>query len=362
MPSSDDQLEGVAQRIRNGEKTEPITVRALLGMFGFQRRGWFVVEWIRSKLGEHGLVTDPDFNAVWIDGYVNFRLASELAAVTEQGVSPGGEVGQSQFETVQARFVGGAVADPTHKVGKLEAASRGVTPVAPDDSIERAVTIMMSNGYSQLPVMIGERDVKGMITWESIARKLVLSGACARVSDCMVVHREISADSSLFAAIPEIAECQYVLVRDPKDKRITGIITGSDLGLQFQQLAEPFLLLGEIEHQIRRLIENRFTAVELVAAKDPGDTERTINSVADLSFGECIRLLENKDRWQTLGLKIDRIEFVKESHRIREIRNDVMHFDPDPMGVDELLALRRFATFVTDLSQYSVAPANAMTA
>ena len=137
------------------------------------------------------------------------------------------------------------------------------------------------------------------------------------------------------------------------DKRITGIITAVDLR-SIPELAEPFLLLGEIEHQIRRLIENRFTAPELAEVKDPGDTERTINSVADLSLGECIRLLENGDRWQKLGLKIDRVEFVKEAHRIRAIRNDVMHFDPDPMGEDELLALRQFTSFVSDLSAFLV--------
>jgi hypothetical protein len=215
---------------------------------------------------------------------------------------------------------------------------------------------MMANGYSQLPIMIGERDVKGMISWDSIARKLVLSNACTSVMDCAEPHREINADASLFAAIPEIVQSQYVLVRDPKDKRITGIITGADLSIQFQQLAEPFLLLGEIEHQIRRLIENRFTAAELAAVKDPGDTEREVHSVSDLSLGECVRLLENNDRWEKLGLNIDRVEFIREAHRIRGIRNDVMHFDPDPMGVDELLALRRFAAFVTELSRFLVSP------
>jgi hypothetical protein len=121
------------------------------------------------------------------------------------------------------------------------------------------------------------------------------------------------------------------------------------LSVQFRQLAEPFLLLGEIEHQIRRLIENRFTEMELAEAKDPGDAERTVRTVADLSLGECIRLLENGDRWQELGLKIDRVEFVKGAHCIRVIRNTVMHFDPDPMNPDDLQTLRRFAGFVSDL-------------
>jgi CBS domain-containing protein len=316
------------------------------------------VEYIRSGLTEAGLVTDPDFDSIWIDSFVAFQRPTTQRPPGE-GAAFVPVLAEAVIEEPQAPFVGGAVPDPTHKVGKLAAANRTVVTVAPDDSVERAVTLMMANAFSQLPVMIGERDVKGMLTWESVARRFVLSGGCGRALDCMEQHREIASDASIFAAIPEIVLNQYVLVRDPKDKRITGIITGSDLSLQFQQLAEPFLLLGEIEHQIRRLIENRFTEAELGGAKDPTDTERAIGSVADLSFGECIRLVENEDRWTKLGLKIDRVEFVKEAHRIRVIRNDVMHFDPDPMTDDELLALRRFANFVGDLSKFSAPPTGA---
>ncbi len=71
-------------------------------------------------------------------------------------------------------------------------------------------------------------------------------------------HHEIRAESSLFQAIPIIVEHQYVLVRG-SDNRITGIVTASDLSLQFQQLAEPFLLLGEIENHIRRILGDNFS-------------------------------------------------------------------------------------------------------
>jgi hypothetical protein len=33
------------------------------------------------------------------------------------------------------------------------------------------------------------------------------------------------------------------------------------------------------------------------------------------------------------------------------IRNDVMHFDPDPLGVDDLQALQAFATFLRQLHE-----------
>jgi hypothetical protein len=123
------------------------------------------------------------------------------------------------------------------------------------------------------------------------------------------------------------------------------------LSLQFQQLAEPFLLLGEIEQHIRQLIEGKFTKAELEATKDPSDDNRPIERVADLSLGECLRLLENPDRWEKLALKIDRVSFVVELDKVRRIRNDVMHFDPDPLGESDLHLLRSFVRFLRRLQE-----------
>jgi hypothetical protein len=145
-------------------------------------------------------------------------------------------------------------------------------------------------------------------------------------------------------------EHQYVLVRGG-DQRIVGIITTSDVSLQFQQLAEPFLLLGEVENHIRRIIAPRFSPTELAAAKDAGDGERQVDSAADLSFGEYRRLLEEPNRWNRLELPIDRIEFIRLLDRVRLIRNDVMHFDPDGIPDEDLNVLRDFVRFLRALQR-----------
>jgi hypothetical protein len=147
-------------------------------------------------------------------------------------------------------------------------------------------------------------------------------------------------------------ERDYVLVRGVD--KITGIITTSDLSVQFQQLAEPFLLLGEIENHVRRLMDGKFNKEELTAAKDPSDTERKIGNVADLTFGEYVRILQEPTRWQKLGLAIDRTIFIKDLDAVREIRNDVMHFDPDPLPENDLRTLRKFVKFLQALQSFGV--------
>jgi hypothetical protein len=159
---------------------------------------------------------------------------------------------------------------------------------------------------------------------------------------------EVGISDSLFSAIRIVTDYDYVLVRG-EDNQICGIITASDLTDQFQKLAEPFLLVGEIENGVRRMLHGRFTKQELSGAKVADDKERIVEAVADLTLGEYIRLLENEKNWVKLELEIDRVEFVKRLHKIRQIRNDVMHFDPDGLDECDLKTLREFAQFLKRL-------------
>lgn len=52
--------------------------------------------------------------------------------------------------------------------------------------------------------------------------------------------------------------------------------------------------------------------------------------------------------------RVDRAEFVKEAHGVRDIRNDVMHFDPDPMPEMDLNTLRGFAAFLESLWEMGI--------
>ena len=241
-----------------------------------------------------------------------------------------------------------AYADPIYRISKLASSASKPLSVSPDTKLEEVVTHMLTNDFSQVPVMTSGRDVKGVITWASIGSRLAMGKKCFVARELMEQHQEIRSDASLFSAISIIAEHQYVLVRG-HDQKITGIVTASDLSLQFQQLAEPFLLLGEIENHVRRFISQRFTPTELKSAKDPTDSKREVTSVADLTYGEYIRLLENPERWDRLNITVDRKTCLEKFESVRRIRNDVMHFDPDGIPEKDLMTLREFARFLQRL-------------
>lgn len=359
VPAVPSELIQIRDVIMKGETPAPVSVRTLLRWFRAQRRGYYVVETIRSCLQSLGIQTDPEFNSVWIDSNVSFVPLAKEAAANEPGseavdvIDPGTGLAGMEVTQVPPNFVGGSLEDPTYRIGKLEAANKKVVSVTPNEKISVAVTLMLASGFSQLPVMQGERDVKGVVSWESIGARLALGQSCDEVRECLSPAQIIGSDKSLFAAIELIAQHQYVLVQ-ALDRKISGIVTSADLSRQFQQLTEPFLLLGEIEQHVRRLIDGKFTPQELECARDPVDTDREIETVADLSMGEYIRLLENPKYWEKLSIRIDRAAFVEQLQTIRRIRNDIMHFDPDPLGKEDLASLRSFVAFMQSLRELGV--------
>ena len=303
---------------------EQLTVREFMGKYGYARRGTYIVSQIRNDLDDLGLRTAPDFVGAWVDSTISIELHSDAT----DSASPG--------EPDSA----------THRIGTLEAANRKPVSVKPEDSLRKATTIMQMHDYSRLPVMIGERDVKGIISWQSIGTRLSLGQKCECVRQCMEPAREIPASTSLFNAIEDIAKHEYVLVRG-SDNTITGIVTSGDISNQFMQLTEPFLLIGEIEEHLRRLAHKKFTLQEMQEALP--ESEREINALADLTFGGYCQLLGKEERWEQLNLNIDRKEFVKYLNSVRKIRNDVMHFDTDGLVDGDINTLKDFARFLASL-------------
>lgn len=349
-----DRLRNLAQDLRNGKSIPPMTVRGLLRLCDAERRGYWIVKQIRQALNDAKLQTDPDFESAYIDSEITFSLVQEQ---TSEESTP-----SLAIEVVDSTVVGDSAtvaisltghADPTYRISKLEAANKKPVSVSPDATLQEAVTAMLSNDFSQLPVMTSERDVKGVVSWTSIGTRLSLGKHGTYVCELMDIHQEIRGDASLFQAIPIIVQHQYVLIRG-NDHRMTGIVTASDLNLQFLQLAEPFLLLGEIENHIRRILGNKFSTQELASVRDPVDSDREVAGVADLTFGEYIRLLEKPEHWEKVDLPIDRKTFIKQLDLVRIIRNDVMHFDPDGIPTEDLERLRDFVQFLQRLQGIGV--------
>lgn len=331
-PTRDDVL---AQALERAQQGDPIrmSVRDFIAMWQAKGRGPRVVERIRSDLAEVGLATRPDFRAWGLDSVV--RLVVAPPAVPEPA-TPDLDQEESGPESLRLQ------------VGNLASASAGIVSVTPSHDIAAATTLMILHDYSQLAVLEGERSLKGAITWETLGRGH-LRGRPARVSDVTMASESVVYDADLLSLVPRIVEAGFVFVRGV-DNKITGIVTTADLSKEFVDLARPFFLLGEIERRFRRLVQACFAPKELAEAVDRAD-EREVESAADLTLGELERLVQRPEHWQRLRLSVARNEFLAAIARVRDVRNDVMHFSPDPPGEEELESLRGFLRLLRHLAR-----------
>ncbi len=340
------------------------TVRELLSWFGAARRRYRVVARIRAALDDVGLITYPDFEGEWVDATIYFMKKSKAEPTKSETPQPGtktevqngstpGTATTVNVEPQPGTGLSDIPVTPSHRLGRLKAAHVKVVSVAPTASIQQAITIMLTNDFSQLPVMTNERDVKGLISWKSIGSRLALKKKCDLVKDAMEPCREMSEDGSIFEAVSVIAKDDCVLVRS-QDKRVTGVITASDIANQFHLLTEPFLLLSDVESRVRNLIASKIKVEELKKVKDPSNPTRAIESIHDFTLGGYVFLLQQQAIWDKLGLSIDQKTFVKQLDEVREVRNDVMHFDPDGIDENAQQSLRTFAAFMERLAFLNV--------
>ena len=62
-------------------------------------------------------------------------------------------------------------------------------------------------------------------------------------------------------------------------------------------------------------------------------------------------MLEGPDRFSALDWPLDPATFINRLSEMREIRNSVAHFDPDPLDLQALAALRNFLNLLRDLRE-----------
>ena len=336
----DNVSKGMNDDAAKGAPLASLTVREFIGKFGYARRGSVIVSDILNELDERNLQTVPPFDAVWIDSTISIEPKQK----DQQETADASGAKQENADSTNA-------VDPTIRIGALEAAGREPVSVNPNETLKCATTIMLLNDYSQLPVIQGEYHVKGVVNWESIGSRSSLNHNCEFVHECMdTEYQVIDASAPLLEAVGIIEHNGYVLVKD--NNKITGIVTASDIAQQFAQLSTPFLLVGEIERQLRRLlIRGKFTPEQLSASQNPGRA-KPIEGPADLTLGGYVHLLGKKENWDCLGLSgIDRDEFVERLNDVREIRNEVMHFSLDDLPPETIKKLESFADFFRNLAR-----------
>jgi CBS domain-containing protein len=331
-------LSEVGEQLRAGE-TASVTVRELLRHWNARNRGTRITRRIEKDLASHGLATFPHFRDVALDTLIRFSVLDEEktpeppdGSRLSMHVLPGSDSDPDDGEAPQIGL----------KVGNLPSALGGVTSVTPDGTVEQAITLMQIDDFSQLAVLsVNKRKLAGAVTWKSIAIARHISPH-ATLHDCLIDAPEITYDQELVDVLSVLQSVGFVFVRNEVSE-VNGIVTEADLAHAYGDMATPFFLIGELDQLLRHIISTHIALSKVVALCDSAGS-RGITSFDQLAMGDYERVLQNPDAWEQLNTKLDRPLFCARLGMIREIRNDVMHFNPEdipPSTVDVLRNMLR---------------------
>jgi predicted transcriptional regulator len=297
-----------AKALANGGEIS-ITPRELLAKFGYERRTRWVMAHVRKILRELQLEEVTNIQEVYLNVEVILRKDT-------------GEIKPPHT-------------DPQLRLKVLPAANQVPLWVSPNTPISKAMTLMILNDFSQLPVLNNPRKVMGMISWKSLGRAFAWNKVPKEVKDCRDSYVIVfDYEDPILDAIDDIMMHEVILI-ESSASGICGIVTTTDIAELFVDHTEPFMAIEQLEKQLRVVIDKFFTLEEMQSAKF-GEDDRVIAGSSDLTFGEYLNILDTDENWGRLKISLDRGPILEKLKSINETRNDVMHFSPDKVGPDKL--------------------------
>lgn len=214
-----------------------------------------------------------------------------------------------------------------------------------DDSLEKAVKLMLQKQYSQLPVVKKDKVI-GVISYESITNTLndlvekkLSSGSKYRIEDLVEkVQHIFSIEDDVLGLLNQLAEKSYVLVKN--GNRVTDIITSFDALQFFRSCSEDFLVLNDIENILRTIIDEMFDphSFEQATEKIFAYKKKTIKKITDMDFCEYTTFISTN--WNRFDdILWDKDIFLNHMENIRLFRNRICHFKC-PLEQEEKACLR----------------------
>lgn len=211
-----------------------------------------------------------------------------------------------------------------------------------DDSIQKALTLMLDNDFDQLPV-VSDDGVEGTVTYKSVAKyvKSLDNPRVAETSVKIALNTNpvfVDRDHDLFELFDTLAEDDYVLIGDRNE--LKGILTRYDVFYFLEHQVEPFLKIGEIENSLRHLfhasVDDLDQRIEDTFADRAEHDERydPPERLEDFSFDEYrMFMMRNLDQLPPrLSQERDMVESLLED--LRETRNALLHFRTEADDVD----------------------------
>jgi hypothetical protein len=204
----------------------------------------------------------------------------------------------------------------------------GATPAG--GALER----MVDNGFSQVPVSDKSGKIIGVFSWKSFGKRVAdLHATTLKPTDLPI--REAMEPAKFID--PEVyidtetdwSDLDYVLVGTAE--KLVGILCIADVHGRLNDFAEAFVLLYEIEHEIRDLVRDvvdEAGLAQLIAGMQLPPNSKAPKELEDFTFNQYKSLICTKGNWPQFEPVFDTLrELVNADFgEVNDVRNIVFHF------------------------------------
>lgn len=198
-----------------------------------------------------------------------------------------------------------------------------------------ALDRMIDQGFSQMPVADADGVIVGVFSHKGFSRRCLDLMTSAKIDPLQLPVHEfietaqfITPDTYIDTAT-DWGEIDYVLVGDPRD--VLGILTIADVWGRLNDFAEAFVLLYEIEHELRDLIQDVVSDDDLsglIENMNLPTNARIPQALVDFTFAQYRGLICDKSNWprfeEVFGRPRDLVN--ADLGTINDLRNTVFHF------------------------------------
>jgi CBS domain-containing protein len=238
-------------------------------------------------------------------------------------------------------------------VSQLLQNKEAVLTIQRDTKVRDALSLMVENDFSQLPIVDEKGKLVGIATEKSIIGTYFHTTGMVSILDLNVGHCQtkpytIQKDADIFEVL-DLLKNTYAIVVVDHDRPI-GILTDYDTTHFFRDLSEGLILVEDIEVTLRHYIEATHpnehsldTALMRAFRAHRQDPTRPAKEYTDLSFGDHIQLITAEDNWERFSAYFEPKEmFLQLMNQVGQIRNQLAHFRGriEPIQYNALLRAR----------------------
>ncbi len=235
-------------------------------------------------------------------------------------------------------------------VSKLIEHQDELVTVRKNDTVRSALVSMVSNDFSQLPVVDENGLLTGVISEQSIARSYFYGNDSVSLFDLSVHHCQappvtISPESDVFDALSRLKDVAAIIV--VQDRKPIGVVTYYDVTDFFRELSEGLMYVEDIEVTLRQYIDTEFqeghkldSALIAVFGEDKRSPGKPNKSYAQMSFYGHMQFISHKTNWPGFERYFEPFELLSQlMDQVLIIPNQLAHFRDD-ISIVQLHGLR----------------------